>query len=164
MRPWSEADAEALHTACQDLEIARWVSIPQPFTLAHAEAQIAEWRAMWEDGSGAPLAIVDASSDRLMGAIVRFGPDGHQATLGCWIAPEARGRGIGTRVLRHVADWTFETTDVVRIDAFIMVGNEASERMARRAGFQREGVLRAWDLLRGTPVDCVCYSRLRDDA
>jgi RimJ/RimL family protein N-acetyltransferase len=36
--------------------------------------------------------------------------------------------------------------------------------MAQRAGFQREGVLRAWDLLRGTPVDCVSYSRLRDDA
>jgi RimJ/RimL family protein N-acetyltransferase len=164
LRPWCEADASALCAACQDPEITRWVSVPEPFSLADALDQITEWRAMWEDGSGAPLAIVDASSDRLMGAIVRFGPDGHQATLGCWIVPEARGRGIGTRVLRHVADWTFQTTDVMRIDAYIMVGNVASERMAQRAGFQREGVLRAWDLLRGTPVDCVSYSRLRDDA
>lgn len=35
--------------------------------------------------------------------------------------------------------------------------------MTRRAGFEREGVLRAWDLLRGDPIDCVVYSRLRDD-
>lgn len=39
----------------------------------------------------------------------------------------------------------------------------ASERMVRRAGFKREGVLRSWELLRGVPVDCVAYSRLRDD-
>jgi RimJ/RimL family protein N-acetyltransferase len=44
-----------------------------------------------------------------------------------------------------------------------MVGNAVSERMTERAGFQREGVLRAWELLRGEPVDCVAYSRLRSD-
>jgi len=62
-----------------------------------------------------------------------------------------------------VAEWTFESTDVVRIDAYIMVGNTVSERMTERAGFRREGVLRSWDLLRGTAVDCVVYSRLRTD-
>jgi RimJ/RimL family protein N-acetyltransferase len=35
--------------------------------------------------------------------------------------------------------------------------------MTERAGFRREGVLRAWELLRDEPVDCVVYSRLRDD-
>jgi RimJ/RimL family protein N-acetyltransferase len=163
LRPWEEADAEVLCMACQDPDIRRWVSIPEPFSLADAQAQIADWQQLWTDGSGAPFAVVDATSGHLLGAVVRIGPDGHQATLGCWVVPEARGRGIGTRVLRGVADWTFETTDVVRIDAYIMLGNEASERMTRRAGFRREGVLRAWELLRGDPVDCVVYSRLRDD-
>jgi RimJ/RimL family protein N-acetyltransferase len=118
---------------------------------------------MWDEGVGAPFAVVEASSDRLLGAVVRHGPDGHQATLGCWVAADARGRGTGTRVLRTVADWTFEMTEVVRVDAYIMAGNEVSQRMTERAGFQREGLLRAWDLLRGVPVDCVVYSRLRDD-
>jgi RimJ/RimL family protein N-acetyltransferase len=36
--------------------------------------------------------------------------------------------------------------------------------MVERAGYQREGVLRAWDVLDdGLPVDCVVYSRLRSD-
>lgn len=163
LRPWSGADAEALCAACQDPEIGRWVSIPQPFLLQHAQDQIAAWASMRAEGTGAAFAVVDRVSGRLLGAVVRLGPDGHQATLGCWVVREARGRGIGTRVLRRVAQWTFETTDVVRIDAYIMVGNEASERMTRRAGFQREGILRAWDLLRGEPVDCVAYSLLRTD-
>jgi RimJ/RimL family protein N-acetyltransferase len=163
LRPWRDTDAPALVEACQDPEIARWVSIPQPYRATDAEAFIAESRSMWRDGSGAAFAIVEASGDRLLGAVSRFGPDGHQASLGCWVARAARGRGIGTRALRAVADWTLATTAVIRLDAYIMVGNETSERMTERAGFQREGVLRSWDLLRGEPVDCVVYSRIRGD-
>lgn len=162
LRPWRDADASALCAACQDPEIARWVSIPQPYRLSDARATIAESRALWQEGS-ASFAIVDAVTDKLQGSVVRFGPDGHQATLGCWVARSARGQGIGTRALRAVADWTLVTTTAIRLEVFIMVGNFASERMVVRAGFQREGVLRSWDLLRGEPVDCVAYSRLRDD-
>ena len=164
LRPWRPTDAEAVFTICQDPEIARWVTIPQPFLAADADAFIEAARAMWRDGTGAPFAITEAAGDRVLGAVTRFGPDGHQATVGLWLAPEARGRGVGSRALRLVTDWTFATTEVIRIDTFIMVGNERSDRMVERAGFQREGILRSWDLQHdGRPVDCVVYSRLRGD-
>jgi RimJ/RimL family protein N-acetyltransferase len=164
LRPWRPADVPAVLTACQDPEIARWVTIPQPFLLADAETLVREAQRMWLEGLGAPFAIVDAASDRLLGAVTRFGPDGHQATFGLWLTPDARGRGVGARALRAVADWTFATTGAIRLDAFIMVGNEASDRMVLRAGFRREGVLRAWDLHHGeVPVDCTVYSRIRGD-
>jgi RimJ/RimL family protein N-acetyltransferase len=164
LRPWRDSDVSALVRACQDPEIARWVSIPQPYRQDDAEAFIEASRVMWRDGNGAAFAIVDVATGRLLGAVTRFGPDGHQATVGCWVAAGERGRGVGTRALQLVADWTFATTSVIRLDAFIMVGNVASERMTERAGFTREGILRAWDLLRGEPVDCVAYARLRDDS
>ena len=164
LRPWRLTDAAALLAACGDPEIARWAGLPQPFLPADADAFIESALAMWRDGTGAPFAIVEAESDRLLGAITRFGPDGHQATFGCWVVPEARGRGVGTRSLRRLAEWTFATTPAIRLHVFIMVGNEVSERMVERAGYQREGVLRAWDVLDdGVPVDCVVYSRLRGD-
>ncbi len=164
LRPWRPADAPELFAVCQDPEIARWVTIPQPFTPADADAFIENAQTMWRDGTGAPFAILDAATDRLLGAVTMFGPDGHQATFGLWLAPEARGRGVGTRSLRAVADWTFDTTAAIRLDCFIMVGNEASNRMVERAGFRREGVLRAWDLHHeGVPVDCVVFSRIRGD-
>jgi RimJ/RimL family protein N-acetyltransferase len=164
LRPWRSTDAAALMAACQDPEIARWAGMPQPFGQADAEAFIESAIAMWRDGTDAPFAIVEAESDRLLGAITRFGPDGHQATFGCWVVPEARGRGVGTRSLRLLAEWTFATTSVIRQHVYIMVGTEVSERMVERAGYQREGVLRAWDVLDdGVPVDCVVYSRLRSD-
>jgi len=164
LRPWRSTDAAALMAACGDPEIARWAGLPQPFGPADAEAFIESTLAMWQEGSGAPFAIVEAESGLLLGAVTRFGPDGHQATFGCWVVAEARGRGVGTRSLRLLAEWTFATTSVIRLHVFIMVGNEVSERMVERAGYQREGVLRAWDVLDdGVPVDCVVYSRLRSD-
>jgi RimJ/RimL family protein N-acetyltransferase len=164
LRPWRLEDAPAVFAICQDPEIARWVTIPQPFGPADADAFIDNAVTMWRTGTGAPFAIVEAADDRILGAVTRFGPEGHQATFGLWLAPEARGRGVGTRALRLLADWTFATTEVIRIDCFIMVGNEPSERMVERAGFQREGVLRAWDVHHdGVPVDCVAYSLLRSD-
>ena len=138
LRPWHPADAAAVFEVCQDPEIARWVTIPQPFLPADADAFIENATSMWRDGTGAPF--------------------------GLWLAPEGRGRGVGTRALRLVADWTFATTEAIRLDAYIMVGNEASNRMTERAGFQREGIARAWDLHHdGVPVDCVVYSRIRGD-
>jgi RimJ/RimL family protein N-acetyltransferase len=164
LRPWRRDDAPALFEACQDPEIARWVTIPQPYERADADAFIVTSETMWRDGTGAPFAIVDAAGGRLLGAVTRFGPDGHQATFGLWLAPDGRGRGVGTRALRLVADWTLATTAAFRLDAYIMVGNDASMRMTERAGFRREGVARAWDLHHdGVPVDCVVYSRLRSD-
>ena len=164
LRPWRSTDVAALLAACGDPEIARWAGLPQPFGPDDAEAFMESAAAMWHDGSGAPFAVVEAEGGRLLGAITRFGPDGHQATFGCWVVAEARGRGIGTRVLRRLAEWTFATTPVIRLHVFIIVGNEVSDRMVERAGYQREGVLRAWDVLDdGLPVDCVVYSRLRSD-
>ena len=164
LRPWRPDDAPQVFAVCQDPEIARWVTIPQPFTPADADAFIETAMTMWREGTGAAFAIAEAATGQLLGALTRFGPDGHQATFGLWLAPDARGRGVGTRALRLVADWTFATTEVIRLDAFIMVGNEGSHRMVERAGFQREGVARAWDLHHdGVPVDCVVYSRIRGD-
>ena len=164
LRPWRDTDAPQVFAACQDPDIARWVAIPQPFTMADADAFVEAAIAMWQDGTGAAFAVVDASSDEVLGAVTRFGPEGSTSTFGAWVAEGARGRGVGSRALRALADWTFSTTSTVRIDGYIMVGNAASERMVLRLGWQREGVLRSWYVAPdGTAVDCVVYSLLRAD-
>ena len=164
LRPWRATDVPALVAACDDPDIARWAGMPQPFGPGEADAFLADARALWAEGGGTPFAITDAATGGLVGAITRFGPDGHRATLGCWVAAAARGRGVGTRAIRAITDWTFTTTDAVRVEAFILAGNEPSHRMMASAGFTREGLLRAWDTgPDGQPADCVAWSRLRTD-
>ena len=162
LRPWREDDLAQLYAAGQDPEVARWTHLAQPFDVVEAMAYLDVAMALWREGTGASFVIVDRA-DGLLGAVTRFGPDGHGATVGMWLVPAGRGRGIGTRVLRLILDWTFATTEVVRIDCYIEVGNESSMRMVERVGFQREGLLRAWDVGPHGPIDCVVWSVLRAD-
>jgi ribosomal-protein-alanine N-acetyltransferase len=59
-----------------------------------------------------------------------------------------------------VVDWAFATVGLRRIELHAAVGNTASRRVAERAGFQEEGIKRAWRSVRGQPMDFVLYSRL----
>jgi RimJ/RimL family protein N-acetyltransferase len=163
LRRWLPSDAQAVCTACQDPVIARFLPIPQPYTLASATGFIAGANADTDTGPSAHLAIVDALDDQLYGSISRHGPDGHRAMFGYWLAPGARGRGIATRALRLLVEWSLATTDVIRLELYTDVENDASGRVALRAGFEREGVRRAWDLDRaGRPIDSIFYVRVSD--
>jgi RimJ/RimL family protein N-acetyltransferase len=96
---------------------------------------------------------------------VQYGPNrGSTAlNLGIAITPSARGRGIGSRAQRLLAEYLFEQTLVHRIEASTDVTNLAEQRALERAGFHREGVLRGAQFRRGQWHDLVVYSRLRTD-
>ena len=165
LRAWRQDDAPAVFAACQDAEIARWVPIPWPYHEPDAQSLIDASNTGWRDGTAAHFAMVDVASNRVVGAITRYGPDaargGHRATFGYWVAAEARGRGVATRALTLIVDWTLATSDVIRLDLETFAGNDASAKVATRCGFEPEGTLRARYLHRGVPVDVVSYSRIR---
>jgi len=162
LRRWRLDDAPSVFAACQDRLIARFVPIPQPYTHADAQWFVTHRRADWDTADERSFAIVDARSGELHGSIARHGPDDHRVGFGYWLAPAARGRGIATRALTLIVDWTARTTEAVRYELYTDLGNDASGRVALRAGFELEGVRRAWDLDRdGRPQDAVFYVLVR---
>ena len=64
--------------------------------------------------------------------------------VGYWLAPEAPR--TGPRHPRGAADlrWGFGALGLERIELLAATGNIASQRVAERAGFVREGVLRSY--------------------
>ena len=163
LRAWRLDDASGVLAACQDQLIARFIPIPQPYTEADAQTFVEIRRRDWETEDERSFAIVDAATGELLGSIARHGPFGHRATFGYWLAPQARGRGAATRALRLITDWTIATTEVIRLDLFTDIENDASGRVAERVGFEREGTRRAWDLDReDRPIDVIFYVLVRD--
>jgi RimJ/RimL family protein N-acetyltransferase len=164
LRPWRTDDAPAVFAACQDPLIARFVPIPQPYTEDVAKQFVETSRRDWETGNEQSFAIVDAGTGELLGSIARHRPIGHRAMFGYWLAPHARGRGVATRALRLITDWTIATTDI-RLELCTDLENDASGRVAERVGFEREGTRRAWHLDRdGRPVDLIFYVLVRRSA
>jgi RimJ/RimL family protein N-acetyltransferase len=139
LRPWTDADVPAIVDACNDPEIPRWIPvIPQPYTEHDALAFV-----RGEAGSVPEHSFAITESGVLVGAIGmrvnQFGV-GH---IGYWCAAQARGRGLTTRALLVICRWGIDELGLGRLELITDPDNLASQRVAEKAGFQREGVLRS---------------------
>jgi RimJ/RimL family protein N-acetyltransferase len=149
--------------ACRDPEIARWTVVPSPYT----EADARDWLSMaddgWRAGTEATFAMVDASTATLLGGIGIRTANWPVTELGYWVAAPARGRGIAARGVRLLSSWAFHELGAVRVEIVTDVENLASQRVAEKAGFQREGILRRRLEVKGRRSDCVMFSLLPAD-
>jgi RimJ/RimL family protein N-acetyltransferase len=141
LRPPQTCDAAAITAAVQDPDIPRFTMVPSPYRLDDAAAFIERSAGMWDSGGAAPFVIVDATTGTLLGSVGLhdLGLETDPAHVGYWVAAPARGRGIATRALRLVACWALEDLGLARVEVYVFVENERSQRVATRAGFSREG-------------------------
>jgi RimJ/RimL family protein N-acetyltransferase len=157
LRPWERDDADVLVDSLDgDPEIARWLDqVPQPYRRSDAFAYIG--------GLGeSAFAITDAQTGEVLGSIgVRFSETGDVGEIGYWARASARSRGAMTRAVRLVARWAFRQ-GAARLQLRADVANLASRRVAEKAGFQLEGVLRSahWNSRLGRRQDWAMYSLL----
>jgi RimJ/RimL family protein N-acetyltransferase len=136
--------------------------VPTVYGITAARAWISESRALVKDGISAPFAIVAATDGELIGSIslMRFTWRHARGEVGYLLAREARGRGHATRAVRLICAWGFATLGLERIELLAATGNAPSQRVAERAGFTREAVLRSYHLLREVAFDMVAFGLL----
>lgn len=130
---------------------------------------IAPWLAggvheLRRTGQGVHLAMTE-SDGPIVGAISLFKTSWSAGTteVGYGVHPLYRGRGFATEAVRALTAWTFETTRLRRIDLTANLDNVASLRVAQKAGFTWEGMLRSAVLEEDGPHDLVLFGLLRED-
>jgi RimJ/RimL family protein N-acetyltransferase len=170
LRPWSSADVDAIVRRIGDPEIAAFLDqIPQPYTEADARSWFAITAGAWRDGTMATFGVHADGFEGAVGGIgIRFfeGLDDGCAEVGYWVGADARGRGVATQATRAVAEWVFAAVpSLARLQLRADAENVASNRVAEKAGFTREGVLRAsrWNDRLGRRSDFVMWSLLREE-
>lgn len=167
LRAPTAADVDGLYTKWQDAEVQRWTSVPVPYRREHAEGFIVHASETWRHGDGIISAVVDAQ-DELVGLMdLRLKPslkhDPGLADVGFAMSAAARGHGYTTAALRRVCQFGFTELGLHRIVWQAYVGNDASRRVAVKAGFTMEGTLRAAAWYRGERLDAWIGSRLVTD-
>jgi RimJ/RimL family protein N-acetyltransferase len=107
---------------------------------------------------------VDSVDGTFLGlaAAVHIDEAGAEAELGYIVAAEARGRGIATEALTQLTAWAFGR-GLQRLELRIDNDNAASQRVAERSGYTREGMLRSIHFKNGRRTDLAVYSRLPGD-
>lgn len=85
------------------------------------------------------------------------------AEIGYALGTVHQRRGIMVAALGTLLDDLFARTRLRRIEARCAVDNYPSQRVLERLGFEREGRLRGFFVLRGQPVDNYLYALLGTD-
>lgn len=158
LRQPEERDLPAIERGLRDPAVIRGFGRP---TL-DAEQLLELNRSRWAEGEAATFAICDSRDECIGHAFVNLGPSG-RASVGYWLLPEARGKGLATRAVRLISRWALRELGLPRLGLFTEPWNVDSQRVAERAGFQREGVLRSWTEIDGRRRDYVSFSLLPGD-
>lgn len=105
--------------------------------------------------------------ERMLGLAEMFDYDARVncITVGYRLHPDAWGRGIATHTAGAMAAYLHGVVGINRVQAFVMPGNVASQRVLEKSGFTREGLLRQCQYWKGRGVvDLVVFSMLRGEA
>lgn len=151
LRPPRAGDGPALNEAvCDTLDDLRpwmpWAQQAPSVEASEAVARGAHGRfvqrsdltySIWtHDGHGAETRLVGGSGlHRMDWSVPRF-------EIGYWCRRGCTGQGYATEAVRALARMAFESLGAARVEIRMDDRNERSWRVAERAGFTLEGVLR----------------------
>ncbi|WP_185832422.1 GNAT family N-acetyltransferase [Streptomyces sp. WAC 04229] len=164
LRPWRDEDAPAVHAAFQDPLMHQW-HVRSADSEDEVRGWIADWRQGWERERNAQWAVVGAADDLLVGRVALRDMvfwDG-LAEVAYWTTAAARGRGVAARASRALAAWALDEVGFQRLELTHAVANEASCRVAHKAGFAPEGVKRRAVLHPDGWHDMHLHARVRGD-
>lgn len=141
LRPWEPADVSFVYDACQDLEIQRWTNLPSPFRASDAVALLQFSTTLRERGTAALFAVVSTDQGELLGAVSLrdIERDEGRASIGYWVAVDARGRGVAMNAVAAASRWAFAALGVDEVYAEVLHGNDGSVRVLERCGFAPDG-------------------------
>ena len=140
LRKMTEDDAPALQAFAEDEETYRYLpTFLYEQKYADKEEAIARMDAeCFDTGEGILLAVCFREApDRLIGIaeIYNYEEKKQKASIGCRLMKEARGKGVGRRVVTLLRNYLIRDIGLRTITAHIMTDNAASAKIAGRCGF-----------------------------
>jgi RimJ/RimL family protein N-acetyltransferase len=166
LRPLRDDDGPAYARAfTDDPDLGRLLGIEKDPDEAAGRGRAARARQFAEDGVAVELAVADPASDAFLGVVLlhSLSEQHRRCEAGFWLAPAARGRGMGTAAVAALCGWAFDALDMLRIELTTTPDNASVPGVARRLGFAHEGVQRKRNVERGERVDIVLYALLREE-
>lgn len=162
--PFAQAHLDDVAALLADPDVLRFTRIPEPPPPDFPRQWLARYERGRREGTSEGFAALDADEGFVGLALAPdIDREGRQLELGYIVAPGARGRGVATEMLRQLTEWAFAELGALRIYLIINVENPASERVAARCGYVREGVMRSLHLKQGMRTDAALWSRLPSD-
>jgi [ribosomal protein S5]-alanine N-acetyltransferase len=163
LRPFTDADADALYALHSNAVVLRYWDSPPWTDRARADLFLARCRQIADEGTGARVAIERLTDGVFLGwcGVTQWNPDYRSASLGYCLGEAAWGQGFATEAAGVLVQWAFDTFDLNRLQAEADTRNVASGRVLEKLGFVHEGTLREDCIVNGDVSDSWVFGLLR---
>lgn len=163
LRPFTEADTDAIFALLSNPRVLRYWDAPPWKTRAQAERFIARCKQSQEDGSRVPLAIVRKLDSMFIGwcSLQNVDATYRSALLGYCLDEPSWGQGFATEAASALLDWAYKNMNLIRVQSEADTRNAASDRVLQKLGFMREGTLRENCIVDGEVSDSWIYGLLK---
>jgi ribosomal-protein-alanine N-acetyltransferase len=155
------ADAEAIyHVYARYEQAARFLTWRVHRDLEETRRFVALMQQRWRAGSEYTWVVRERRSNTIVGAISARKAR-HGFAIGYVLGPDYWGKGLMLEAVKTVLIWAFKQKLVKRVSAVCDIQNVASAKLLRRAGFQRQRLLRGYAIhpnIAAEPRNCYLYT------
>ncbi len=135
LRPFDINDGITLQKFAGNINIAKTtINIPHPYENGMAEAWIETHEKQWTEEDLINFAIVNKSTNQLMGVVGLVSRSEKAGGIGYWIGEPFWGKGYCTEATKSLIDFCFNRLNIERLEAEYLVSNPASGRVMEKAG------------------------------
>ena len=155
-------DIDKVYAGLSDERVVRHYAVS--FSSWEATQEQMDWfDKLWTTRTGIWWAITEKGQTDLAGScgFNNYSAQHRRAELGYWLLPEHWGKGWATEALRAILAYGFDEMKLHRVEAFVEGGNERSNHLLERLGFQHEGTLKECEWKNGRFIDILIFSLLR---
>lgn len=155
LREQSITDAEAFFNYySMNPMVTRYILATKPASIKDAVSEIEYCRNLFYHKRGVYWSIARRDNNQLIGAVGLYVNNHHHRAEICYdLSQEYWGKGLMTKAVSKVLDFTFSKIDMHRIEALTMLENEASQALLRKLGFVHEGMLRNYRYFQNKSYD-----------
>jgi RimJ/RimL family protein N-acetyltransferase len=162
LRKLREDDRAVVLSAFGDPLVRQWLNMPAQPRDSDFDAVLRTIRTGFERGDRYDYCVTEPPDDVMLGAVIASRRARDNFELAYLARDAGRGRGLMTRAVGLMCDWLFDA-GVGRLELRTHPDNAASQRLAERCGFRREGQERKSIWLHGARQDALVWSLLPDD-
>jgi RimJ/RimL family protein N-acetyltransferase len=162
LRRMREGDRAAVLEAMRDPVVRRWLNMPTAPGDREFDTVMRTVATGFRTGERYDFCVVTDDDEPSRGAVIASRRHRDNYEVAYFAGERGRGHGLMTRAVVVLCDWLLEE-GVGRIEIRTHPDNAASQRLAERAGFTREGRERKSIWLHGERHDAIVWSRLPGD-
>lgn len=159
LRPVEKEDIEFLRDGVNNPEVRKHIGNTRPQNLENEE----DFFENVVESDDVHLLICRENQPMGIVSLEEKEEPANIAELGIWLHPKYHGEGYGTEAVELILEHGFRQLNYYKLFARAHADNQASKKLWKKHGFEREGEFREHVLVEGERKDVIYYGLLRGE-